>query len=338
MKIYKEIWKKEAIKSSSEEEGEDIEESKEKIESEKKKKAKKDAKQKNSFWPKQLIFNMSKEFKQDLQFCKHIDIKTTSIKFTTTFEQKFMKENQNIFFINENTEEVLVLNRCMLDRSLDFEEQVRDSNEEKYQGLYDTDDFSAQNYDFSNPKALIERQRKILENLKSKEVENEIKNSGVIDINPLLYIKRLTIILVHGGYFAVGVFENDKCILHRSDHKYVVRKKAGKRQITKDSNSGSNVQSMGSQIRRDQEKKHYEKIKKLLSESYKAIEPSDLILYHAPAMNKYLILGESEPMYPLRKKFRSVCLTTKRANYTEIERIYSHISKIYVVPKEKYST
>ena len=116
-----------------------------------------------------------------------------------------------------------------------------------------------------------------------------------------------------------------------------MRKKAGKRQITRDGNSGSNIQSMGSQIRRDQEKKHYEKIRKILSECYKIIEPSDLILYHAPALNRYLILGDSEPMFPLRKKFRSVCLTTKRANYTEIERIYNHISKIYIVPRDKYA-
>lgn len=336
LKSYQAIWKNEMVQSSSEEEGD--EESKEHIESEKKIKAKKEAKKKNSFWPKQIIFAMSKEFKQDLQYCKFIDLKHTTIKFKSEFEQKFMKENQNLFFFNQNTEEVLVLNRCILDSSLDFEEDTSTSNEEKYQGLYGSEDFSSQNFDFSNPKALLERQKKILENLKNKEIEHEKKNSGILELTPLLNLKRITIILCHGGYFAVGVFENDKCILHRSDHKYVVRKKAGKRQITRDANSGSNIQSMGSQIRRDQEKKHYEKIKKLLSESYKTIETSDLILYHAPAMNKYLILGDSEPMYPLKKKFRSVCLTTKRANYTEIERIYSHISKIYVIPKEKYTS
>ena len=43
-----------------------------------------------------------------------------------------------------------------------------------------------------------------------------------------------SIILCHGGYFACGFFLKDKIIDHKSDHKYVVRKKAGQRQIVKD--------------------------------------------------------------------------------------------------------
>ncbi len=40
--------------------------------------------------------------------------------------------------------------------------------------------------------------------------------------------------------------------MHKSDKKYVCRKKAGERQLNKDKQSGSQIQSMGSQIRRDQ--------------------------------------------------------------------------------------
>jgi hypothetical protein len=226
----------------------------------------------------------------------------------------------------------------MLDTTLNFEESNNQDDEEKYQGLYQSDNFDAKHFDFSDKAALRERQKKILENLKTKEEEDIKKKSKTFELTGLNYLRRITIILCHGGYFALGVYEKNKCIIHRSDHKYVVRKKAGKRQITRDANSGSNIQSMGSQIRREQEKKHAEKIKKIVIESYKSIEQSDLILYHAPSMNKYLILGENEPLYPLKKKFRSICLSTKRANYTEIERIYNHISKMYIVPAEKYAS
>jgi len=129
----------------------------------------------------------------------------------------------------------------------------------------------------------------------------------------------------------LGIFDKKKSLFHKSDHKYVVRKKAGKRQITRDSNSGSNIQSMGSQIRRDQEKKHAENIKKILTESYKQIKDSDLILYHAPGYNRYLILDIGSPLYNLKDKFRSICLTPKKANYTEVERIYEYLTKFYIM-------
>jgi hypothetical protein len=63
-------------------------------------------------------------------------------------------------------------------------------------------------------------------------------------------IKKFALILCFGGSFSLGVFENEKCILHKSDKKYVCRKKAGERQLNRDKQSGSSIKSMGSQIRR----------------------------------------------------------------------------------------
>ena len=62
--------------------------------------------------------------------------------------------------------------------------------------------------------------------------------------------------------------------MHKTDKKYVVRKKQGQRQLNKDSNSGSNIQSIGSQIRRDQEKKHQEKVHNILTENLDEISQS----------------------------------------------------------------
>ena len=180
--------------------------------------------------------------------------------------------------------------------------------------------------------SLIERQRDILNVMKQDETQflSKIKTEN-LSLLEILAIKRITLVLCHGGYFIIAVYEQNKCIFHKSDHKYVVRKKAGQRQISRDSNAGGQIQSMGSQIRRSNEKKHQENIKKILSENYKVIENSDLILYHAPGMNKYLILDEGEPTWRIRHKFRSLCMTTKRANYTEIERIYHAITKVYMI-------
>jgi len=65
-------------------------------------------------------------------------------------------------------------------------------------------------------------------------------------------MKRFGIILCFGGSFSLGIYEKGQCIIHKSDKKYVCRKKAGERQFNKDKNAGSSIQSIGSQIRRDQ--------------------------------------------------------------------------------------
>ena len=82
-------------------------------------------------------------------------------------------------------------------------------------------------------------------------------------------MKRMALILCFGGSFSFGIFENGRCIIHKSDKKYVVRQKAGERQFNKDKSSGSQIQSIGSQIRRDQEKKHVINVGEILKEHNK---------------------------------------------------------------------
>jgi len=65
-------------------------------------------------------------------------------------------------------------------------------------------------------------------------------------------LNKFAIILCFGGSFSFGIYQGGRCILHKSDKKYVVRQKAGERQFNKDKQSGSSIQSIGSQIRRDQ--------------------------------------------------------------------------------------
>lgn len=55
----------------------------------------------------------------------------------------------------------------------------------------------------------------------------------------------------------MGVYKNGKCVLHKSDKKYVCRKKAGQRQLAKDKNAGSSIKSIGSQIRYLTNKYHF---------------------------------------------------------------------------------
>lgn len=108
--------------------------------------------------------------------------------------------------------------------------------------------------DFLTPEALRLRQKQMLDTINKKK--EEAAKMDVVDYE-LEFVKGVTakkiaIILCFGGSFSFGIFQNGKCIIHKSDKKYVVRKKAGERQFNKDKQSGSQIQSIGSQIRRDQ--------------------------------------------------------------------------------------
>lgn len=143
--------------------------------------------------------------------------------------------------------------------------------------------------------------------------------------------RKVAVILCFGGSFSFGIFEGGKCVLHKSDKKYVCRKKAGERQLNKDKQSGSQIYSMGSQIRRDQEKKHIANVGQILTENKQAIESCELVFLQAPGLNRLFIINDSETLSGVKDRLRSVCLTAKKANYSEVEVIYNEITKVSLV-------
>ena len=116
---------------------------------------------------------------------------------------------------------------------------IDDEEEEdkKYEMFYEMSDLNLDKIDFSDPEKLKERQQKIL------EIMNQKNNKIFYPLEFITGVNYWSIILCHGGYFAAGFFLRDKVIEHKSDHKYVVRKKAGQRQINKD--KSKKIQSSG---------------------------------------------------------------------------------------------
>lgn len=108
------------------------------------------------------------------------------------------------------------------------DEEVEDSERKKYEMFYEMSDLNLGKIDFSDPEQLKERQNKIL------EIMNAKNNQIFYPLEFICSVNYWSIILCHGGYFAAGFFLKDKVLEHKSDHKYVVRKKAGQRQINKD--------------------------------------------------------------------------------------------------------
>lgn len=91
---------------------------------------------------------------------------------------------------------------------------------------------------------------------------------------------------------------------------------------------------MGAEIRRDQQKHHQKNVSEILEEGFAELEKSDVIFFQAPGLNRIILIEQNEPLMKLKDKLRSVCLTAKKANYTEVQRLYEEITKVYLVKGE----
>ena len=92
--------------------------------------------------------------------------------------------------------------------------------------------------------------------------------------------------------------------------------KAGERQFNRDKQSGSGIQSIGSQIRRDQQKKHMINVGEILREHNKDLAECEIIFLQAPGLNRLFVINQNENLDGLQDRLRSVCVTAKKANFT----------------------
>ena len=177
--------------------------------------------------------------------------------------------------------------------------------------------------DFSDKEAIIERQKRILNEMENKALKKE-------EYFPLKFIMNVNywiIILCEGGYFAYGLFLKEQLIDHRSDHKYVIRKKAGQRQIVKD-NSKTIKNSVGAQIRRANEKKHQENIDLILKVNEDYLIKADCIFIQAPGVNKRILVGNDRPLFSYKKKIFNIPFNLQRANYTNLMYTFQKIINV----------
>jgi hypothetical protein len=227
------------------------------------------------------------------------------------------------FELSNNSNDLLHLSKCVVPYDLERDPEGEEENK-KYEMFYNDDNESLKAIDFSNSQSLIERQKQILERM------NQIKLMNVFF--PLEFIVRVkfwSILLCQGGYFAAGFFERDKMLDHKSDHKYVVRKKAGQRQINKD--KSKNIKhSTGAQLRREGEKKHSENIEYILKLNEEYLSKSDVIFLFAPGINKQLIIGDSRPLSNYKKKIINILYVCPRANHSNLMDIYSKLVNIKI--------
>ena len=101
--------------------------------------------------------------------------------------------------------------------------QEEDDSENKYSFLSDKTKYDSENIDFSDKGALLKRQREILSEIEQHEKQKEKR------YDPFYILKaglnQWFIILCLGGKFCIAKIQGDKIVDHKSDSKYVQRKK-----------------------------------------------------------------------------------------------------------------
>ena len=281
------------------------------------------------------IFNFRKEFLKEFT---HVKYKNETLKL----EQKELYQYlhvlpKNELILSNNDKTTAKISKYIIGYDY-FEQSMKDKNkknngnsdsddevdeqEKRYKMFYSDENLEdLKNMDFNNKELMIERQRKILE---------EMNKINIDEYYPLKFVSNInywSIILCGGGYFSYGLFLKDKEIEHKSDHKYVVRKKAGVRQVIKD--KGKKIISMGAQIRRANEKKHQENIEMILKLNEDDLNKCDCIFIQAPGFNKGILIGNNRPLSKYKKKLFNLPFNLPKANYTSICIAFKRLTSAY---------
>ena len=125
------------------------------------------------------------------------------------------------------------------------------------------------------------------------------------------------------------IFQNDKLIRSKTESKYVCRGKQGGRQLNADKHK--NIASLGSQMRRENEKLLQEYITNNMEEAKPDIEKADVIFLHAPGLNKTIFMSSSKSLAKHCHKVKSLQLQSGKANFQEAKEIASKIMEVEVI-------
>lgn len=85
--------------------------------------------------------------------------------------------------------------------------------------------------------------------------------------------------------------------------------------------------SVGSEMRRNNEKILQEHIIQYMEEAKTYIEHCDVIFLHAPGLNKMLFLSESKSLSQVAYKVRNIEFRSKNANFSEAQELIKKITE-----------
>lgn len=158
-----------------------------------------------------------------------------------------------------------------------------------------------------------------------KELVLHTENTVSKDFFMKMSVSTWIILLCHGGRFAFALYKAGVMQESKSIRRYVQRKKQGKRQVNQD-RKGNTASSAGSYIRRFHERRLEEDIQEYLLSVSNLVQSADIILVHAPGVNRNHVFFSSSPLQLSDSRIRSIPITTRSATYTELEHIFFKLS------------
>ena len=170
----------------------------------------------------------------------------------------------------------------------------------------------------------IQKQKMIQDQIRN--IKGDLNNSISLK-NSIPLIKKMAIFMLTGGDFSFAVYHNLKEVMHVSQHKYVIRKKGGGKQSTKDKTK--KIASIGSQIRRENEKILLLNVEKSIKDNSKLLQECAKIFVYAPGLNKNQLIEFFEDSEIDPGLIRTIMITRK-ANYSSIQEVIRKLSHVYV--------
>ncbi|PAV74263.1 hypothetical protein WR25_24539 [Diploscapter pachys] len=136
------------------------------------------------------------------------------------------------------------------------------------------------------------------------------------------------ILLLNGGHFAGGVFENDRLMERKTFHRYVARAKQGTVQSQHDKAAGK-AHSAGANLRRYNEQQLSFDIRRLLTEWNSALISTPLIFIRCASYQMKLFQGEDSPIEKRDKRIRNIPFESRRPTVDEVKRIWERLGRVF---------
>lgn len=155
--------------------------------------------------------------------------------------------------------------------------------------------------------------------------------SAASDTSALLNANYICVLILRSGRFAGAVWDRSgNVVVHSCMKRYTVRRKNGGSQRKCDNAKGSPANSIGAQIRRNQEHKLSEEIEQLVTKKwYKYLSSSTAVVfaYSSKSQTQSLFVGPLEKSKSVAKVFH-IPMSVRDPTYAEVCRIYSTMTKI----------
>ena len=244
---------------------------------------------------------------------------------TVKVSKKVMDRFNFMFFYNKPMQLLLIVRRAWIDKSLSMNRLAEEGQEDKkLDMLIQRINLDTASYD-NTSSSMFTRHKKLQEEL--KKAENKPTNER--RISSFFNASNFAIMLFEGGDFSFAIYNGLKEVIHKSEHKYIIRKKGGGKQSTKDKTKA--IKSVGSTIRRENERALNKNILLHIQESCQLLLKCEAIFLYAPGTNSSHIIDCFKELGMNTGNIVSIGFPSQKAKYQEVKACFKKLCSFYVI-------